>query len=162
MILLKNELILLAVFVVFAAIGAGTAWYFHLSSSPASGGSSNETIEADQEPRATLENGTVVNHVFLLEKGALPDALAVKLGESVEFDSRDGKAHSIAQGGGDEFDQNHSHEEFGVESGQFGPDEAYRVGFTKPGTYHFHDHKNPHIFVTIIVYQPDNASNSTN
>ncbi len=100
-----------------------------------------------------------VHHVLLLRDGADPDAVFIRLGERVQFDSRDGQQHIIAQGGGDEFDQNHSHEEFGVESGTFGPSEAYLAGFKRTGTYHFHDHLNPKIFVTVVVYNETNGTN---
>lgn len=113
-------------------------------------------------PNASVENGFVVNHVLLTAGGAVPDALFVKLGESVQFNSRDSKRHSIAQGGGDEFNQSHSHQEFAIESGVFGPDEAYRVSFKRTGVYHFHDHLNSKIFVTIVVYAAGNSSAAQN
>lgn len=100
--------------------------------------------------------------MLLAPKGAVPDALFAKLGEFAQFNSRDGKQHSIAEGGGDEHNQTHSHEEFGVESGKFGPDEAYRVSFKRPGVHHFHDHLNSKIFVTIVVYESGNSSAAQN
>lgn len=100
------------------------------------------------------KNSPAIHQVSLYEKGADPDALFVGVGESVQFNSRDGKSHIIAQGGGSEFDQEHDHSEFGPQSGLFGPDEAYRVQFKKKGTYHLHDHLNPKIFVTIVAYEP--------
>lgn len=102
----------------------------------------------------TGKNSTAIHQVSLYEEGAVPDALFVGVGEFVQFNSKDGKSHIIAQGGGSEFDQEHDHSEFGPQSGLFGPDEAYRVQLKKKGTYHLHDHLNPKIFVTIVAYEP--------
>jgi len=156
---LKNAIALALFFAAFAILGAALYPHFQQPSRANNGAGNATALEA---PKATLENGSVINHVFLLEGGALPDALAVKFGELVQFDARDGRQHVIAQGGGDEFNQSHSHQVYRVESGSFGPGEAYRVSFSRTGTFHFHDHQNPKIFVTVIVYLPDsNASNST-
>ncbi len=147
---LKNALPLVLFFIVFVVLGAAAALNF--ASQKNSSTSSN--IKDDlQPPKATFENGSVINRVFLTFQGAVPDAIVVKLGELLEFDARDGKLHDIARGGGDEFNQSHSHEEFGIESGKFGPDEGYRVSFRAPGVYHFHDHYNPRIFVAVVVYE---------
>lgn len=94
------------------------------------------------------------HHVSLLKNKASPSELIVKLGETVQFDSRDGKNHDIAQGPGNEFKKAHDHPEGSKESGPFGPNEGYKISFTKPGTYHFHDHLNPKIFVAVVVYDP--------
>lgn len=163
---MKNTITLVFVFAVFAIVGAGTALYLQLQGAENADGTGDAQktsgLDAMQPPKATFENGSVVNHVFLLQAGALPDAMAVKLGEFVQFDEKDGKFHSIAQGGGDEFNQTHSHEEFGLESGKFGPGEAYRISFSRTGTFHFHDHYNSKIFVTVIVYREiGNSSNLT-
>lgn len=86
--------------------------------------------------------------VNLLQNEASPNTLAVTNGSYVQFNSADGKAHSLSLGaGGDE----HSHEGK-FSSGEFKSDEAWRVQFTKDGTYTFHDHLNPKINVAVVVY----------
>ncbi|MBW3538137.1 hypothetical protein KY386_01430 [Candidatus Parcubacteria bacterium] len=99
--------------------------------------------------------GGTVHQVALLADHAEPTALIVKLGESVQFNSRDGKPHNIGQGGGNENGKDHEHPRGVLESGRFGADEAYRLRFGQTGSYDFHDHLNPHIFVTVVVYDPE-------
>lgn len=81
---------------------------------------------------------------------AMPDTITVKVGETVQFNSADGKKHdiSIGQGG-------HEHEHTSAyQSGEFGADEAWRVQFKEPGTYSFHDHYNPEINILVVAYEP--------
>lgn len=88
--------------------------------------------------------------VELTADGASPDTLAVLAGGYVQFNSADGKKHSLSLGkGGDE----HSHSG-PFSSGDFSADEAWKVQFKEPGTYHFHDHYNPELNVLIVVYEP--------
>jgi plastocyanin len=87
--------------------------------------------------------------VALMADKAEPDTLTVKAGEYVQFNSADGKAHSLSLGlGGKE----HQHKG-PFSSGAFQADEAWRVQFKEPGTYTFHDHLNPNINVLVVVYQ---------
>ena len=102
---------------------------------------------------AVFASQSHVHHIALLSTGAEPDALAVKVDEKVQFDSKDGSTHDIASGGGDEYGHDHDHAE-GPESGIFDAGEAYLVTFSKAGVYHFHDHKHPNVFVTVIAYDP--------
>lgn len=94
----------------------------------------------------------VVHSVALNADRAVPDILSIKLGEIVVFNSRDGQSHNIAQGKGNDFKRAHDHPEGSIESGRFAADEGYRVELKKTGTYNFHDHLNPNIYVTIVVY----------
>ncbi len=104
----------------------------------------------------TKNNKTVQAHscdgyCVALESGkANPDTLTVKVGESVQFNSADGKTHSLSLGkGGD------AHEHNGpFSSGEFKADEAWRVQFKEPGTYYFHDHYNPGTNILVVVYKP--------
>lgn len=85
-----------------------------------------------------------------LEDKAEPDTLTVKVGEYVQFNSNDGKKHSLSLGKGGEV-----HEHNGpFSSGEFKADEAWRVQFKEPGTYYFHDHFDPAINILLVVYDP--------
>ncbi len=102
-----------------------------------------------------IEVGPKIHFVSLLVGGASPDELAVKVGESIQFNSMDGKSHNISQGEGNDYDKEHEHNAQNFsDSGTFGPDEGFLVSFNKIGTYFFHDHLNPDLFVTVVVYDP--------
>lgn len=88
--------------------------------------------------------------IALEKDGAEPATIAVLVGSFVQFNSADGKSHSLSLGGGGD---EHSHTgQFS--SGTFKADEAWRVQFKDEGTFKFHDHFNPNINVLIIVYTP--------
>lgn len=93
----------------------------------------------------------VAIEVNLNENSADPDSIAVVAGQTVIFNSADGKVHNLSLGeGGDE------HDHYGpFSSGDFGEGEAWRVTFEEPGTYFFHDHTNPSINVLVVVYNQD-------
>lgn len=81
---------------------------------------------------------------------ANPSAITVTNGSYVQFNSADGKAHSLSLGAG-----GHEHSHQGTfNSGTFEADEAWRVQFNDDGTYIFHDHFNPKINVVVVVYTP--------
>lgn len=88
--------------------------------------------------------------VMLQNNKADPNVLTIKKGEYVQFNSNDGKYHNLTQGLGNRLIKQHDHS-IGVDSGKFGPDEAYRVQFKEVGEYDFHDHYYPDIYVTVIV-----------
>lgn len=100
--------------------------------------------------------------VALTEEGVNPDTLAVKVGEFVQFNSRDGKKHNISMGKGSDGAESDDHESHSAphehvgdySSGDFGADEAWRVQFKKAGTYRLHDHYNPKLEVVVVVYEP--------
>jgi plastocyanin len=99
------------------------------------------------------------SHSIKLENDhADPTAIAVTVGDYVEFSPADNKAHNIGQGKGDDevhqadHADEHEHLAGSVESGLFKRGQAYRVQFNTVGTYDFHDHLNPKISVTVIVY----------
>ena len=92
-------------------------------------------------------NGTCIN---LFADKAVPDTIAVPVGTYVQFNSKDGKTHDLAQGEG-----GHEHVHTGkFQSGDFKGDEAWRVQFTQDGHYYFHDHLNPEISILVVVYTP--------
>jgi plastocyanin len=100
-------------------------------------------------------NNEVIHQVALLGGRADPDELVIKVGESIQFNSKDGKSHNISEGEGNDYDKSHEHNPQNFsESGTFGPDEAFILKFNKIGTYFFHDHLNPDIYVTVVVYDP--------
>lgn len=92
--------------------------------------------------------------VRILKDEMDPRELVVKVGESVQFNSADGRTHNIGQGDGRDPDlgRPHDHPQGALESGKFNEDEGYVVTFTKPGVYSFHDHLDPDLFITIIAY----------
>lgn len=88
--------------------------------------------------------------IYLYETKASPDTIAVKLGSYLQFNSADGKPHSLSLGkGGDE----HNHRGK-FNSGEFSSDEGWRVQFNEEGSFFFHDHLNPKINVLVVVYTP--------
>ena len=94
-----------------------------------------------------------VHNVSLLSNKAVPDFITIKPGEYVQFNSKDGKTHVIAQGHGSAFGDQHEHIVGGLESPQIKANEGYKILFKKVGTYDFHDHENPNIFITVLVYK---------
>lgn len=89
-----------------------------------------------------------------------PSTTIIPLGATLQMNNKDTKPHNIAQGAGNDYSLDHAHLPTGPESGSFGPSEAYQVTFDKPGTYTFHDHTNPNLVLTAIVYIPQNAQKS--
>jgi plastocyanin len=95
-----------------------------------------------------------VTCVALKVNHADPDAITVPIGGYVQFNSADNKTHSLASGSGDNH-HNGSHKHNGTHvSGDFKADEGWKVQFNKTGTYEFHDHYNPEVYITVVVYQP--------
>ncbi len=121
------------------------------------------------QPAVTTEDV----QVSLFADRAEPSATAVERGKAVVFNTKDDKIHDIGQGSGkdeaahegsghgDEASHEgsrsgeHEHTNGGKESGPFGKGQAYRVVFDKIGTYTFHDHLNPKIRITVVVYEPN-------
>ena len=96
-----------------------------------------------------ITNVPSVHQVLLNKNNVSPDSLTVKGGESVQFNSNDGKSHKIALGEG-----GHEHDHEGsFSSGEFKANEAWRATFKEPGTYFFHDHLNPDINVLVVAYK---------
>lgn len=96
--------------------------------------------------------------VVLKSDGMYPNELAVKVGETVQFNAADGQKHNIAEGDGQHNHTGHndpSHHDHvgGFVSGEFQADEAWRVTFKKPGTYKLHDHYNPKQNILVVVYE---------
>ena len=88
--------------------------------------------------------------VALHEDRAVPDTIAVEVGDYVQFNSADGKSHNLSLGmGGEE----HSHAGK-FHSGEFQSDEAWKVQFNDEGSFYFHDHLNPRISILVVVYSP--------
>lgn len=107
--------------------------------------------------KAHKPKAAVVHQVDLLADHANPSIVPVKLGESVQFNTKDGLKHNIDQGLGETNSHNHDagghdHTVGGLSSGDFKSGEAWRAQFKKVGTYYFHDHFQPDIRITIVVY----------
>jgi plastocyanin len=107
-------------------------------------------------PAPITDTGHVIE---LKDNRAIPSSIAITQGDYVQFNSKDGQAHNIGQGSGNDevhreknLDE-HNHNYEAKVSGSFGSDEGYRVIFNQAGTYEFHDHLNPSISVAVIVYK---------
>ncbi len=110
--------------------------------------------DAKLQPSATVPTRPLFQTVDLLPDRAEPNTVLIPVGGVVQFNSKDGKTHNIAEGQGDDYDRNHGHTDpgTGVESGAFGADEGYKVTFKQAGTYFFHDHLNPALAISVIAY----------
>ena len=132
----RTGIILVAVFIVFA-LGAFIA----------SRTSAKASAKSDSS-----------HNVALTMSGIQPSAIAITKGDYVEFDTKDGRAHEIGQGKGDDEVHHasgqdvHDHLIGGKQSGNFGPGEGYKVQFNQTGTYDFHDHLHPELSLTVVVY----------
>lgn len=93
-----------------------------------------------------------ITHVEVGPDRATPDLITIKSGEYVQFNSADNLSHEIGLGGGSEAGTGHEHIEQAFASGVFGRGEAYRLQIKEKGVFNFHDHKNPNLFVMVIVY----------
>ncbi len=112
-----------------------------------------------------LEDGTFV--VDLINGSATPSELAVPIGSSVQFNSRDGRNHRLVIGdshGGD--DSNRAGDQHSAtvtnaassfKSEQFGDGEGYKITFSKTGTYKFSDESDSNIDIIVVAYQPKSA-----
>jgi hypothetical protein len=117
------------------------------------------TMLLPQQAKGSAQNCPEIC-VLLTEDGMNPNTLAIKKGQYVQFMTADGKRHEIGIGGGED---THSHSDehehlSDYTSGNFGPDEAWRVQFKEVGTYKLHDHKNPKLTILVVVYDPSNPS----
>ena len=144
-----------AFFVFYLASGHFFSNYSPSEKSETSGGERKEMTEPENfSGEAGAGDKTTVS-VDLLPEGARPDVVTVPLGGFVQFNTKDGKKHSMSQGAGNQYEHMHEHNETGANSPEFGEGEAYRVDFKKVGTYYFHDHLNANLAVTVIVYQSE-------
>jgi plastocyanin len=92
--------------------------------------------------------------VDLKEDQASPDAISVPVGTQVQFNARDDRTRNLGLGKGGH--AHHSdHEHIGdFTSGDFGAGEAWKVEFKEVGVYEFHDHYQPDVRITVVVYRP--------
>lgn len=107
----------------------------------------NQTTKNTQNSVATGANNVV--QVSLLNDHADPDSLSIKVGQTVQFNSKDKHSHFLTSGEGG---SDHQHDKGGFESGEFGADQAWKATFNKKGTYTVHDHNYPSINVLVVVY----------
>ncbi len=106
------------------------------------------------ESQAVAASAPTVHAVSLFMDHAEPAELLITVGESVQFNSKDGRTHTIDSGAGNAYGETHDHAGDGIESGEFGADEGYRVEFKKVGSYFFHDHDHPDVTISVAVYDP--------
>lgn len=94
-----------------------------------------------------------ITHVAIRDNKIVPDQVTIPVGQTVEFDTKDGLTHEIGLGEGD--GDGHDHEHKGeYSSGAFGANQAWRVTFKQAGTFTFHDHMHPDINVLVVAYNP--------
>lgn len=146
---LINHRFLLIIALIFGVVGFAGAFTLANGKQKDTG---NHSHTSDKQH--VIDAKTTVNtdlYVDLQADRAIPDALTVPVGKTVQFNSKDGKKHNLSLGlGGEE------HEHAGpFHSGEFGANEAWRATFTKAGTYSFHDHNNPKINILIVAYLPN-------
>lgn len=102
-------------------------------------------------PSKPLTNSDI-QHVSLLTTGASPSEVYVKLGKSVEFDSKDGKSHNLQLA-----PPQHSHStsnDTTYRSGTFKADEAWKATFNEVDSYTFEDTLNPKVSILVVAYKP--------
>lgn len=129
-----SPFVVVAIAIFFGAVGFTVIWQL----------SSNRRA---QQTRS--RSCSVAMCVSLKPNEADPDTITVKVGDVVQFNSADGKAHSLSTGLGGA-----AHEHTGpYSSGEFKADEAWRVKFKEAGTFKFHDHNNPKINILVVAYQ---------
>lgn len=100
----------------------------------------------------TSKPAATVTEIQLLKDRAEPTAITVKVGETVQFNAKDGRTHDIARGSGGLAGVHTATSDTGPSSGQFGADEGYRLTMKEAGTFDFYDKLDPRLSVTIIVY----------
>lgn len=118
------------------------------------------TVQAFTSNAGRVSSASCQGICVNIERGGMnPTELAVKTGEFIQFNTADGQKHNLSLGDGHNSEQGshdpqaHDHSA-GFESGEFGPGEAYRVQFKKPGTFVMHDHDHPTNRILIVVYNP--------
>lgn len=130
----KKLLFPLVIFALAAVVGFGTIY----------------ALRTSKGKPSTVQSNCTGQCIALFETRASPDTIAVKLGSYLQFNSADGKSHSLSLGkGGGE----HSHRGK-FNSGKFSGDEGWRVQFNQEGSFFFHDHLNPKINVLVVAYTP--------
>lgn len=101
---------------------------------------------------------TNVTEIQLFKDRVEPTAVTVKVGETIQFNSKDGRTHDIARGSGGLAGVHTATSETGPSSGQFGADEGYRLTMKDAGTFDFYDKLDPRLSVTVIVYVPKTST----
>lgn len=129
----RSSIIALAVLVVLL-LGSGVAY----------SASQHKKVVAD----------TAIHQVSLMGDHAEPAELLIKVGETVQFNSKDGLSHNLGAGTGGDIEA-HQHDDDSFESGEFKSDEAYKARFSTVGVFYLHDHLHPKITITIAVYDPN-------
>lgn len=140
----KQKLSLLLLAAAFVGIGAGLALFTNRST----------VITAVQCPASVCAE---VN-----ASGINPDVITLEVGKKVQFSVVGDTMHNLALGKGEQThgdghgrgDGSHDHNG-SFSSGDFGAGEAWQATFSEPGTYHLHDHYDPSLQVTVVVYQPE-------
>ncbi len=143
--LVANKFLVVAIFAVFSIAGfVGVQAATNSSSTK-----SNASISSESS------NCAVDVCVALTETGALPSTITVIVGQTVQFNSADGKSHNLTT---EKEEAGSLHEDHGsgivFTSGEFGADEAWRVQFKDKGTYDFRDTENSDISILVVAYEP--------
>jgi plastocyanin len=125
---------LVPLFLILAAFFMGALWV----------GIAYHEAKQRQIPKGTA------HQIALTAEKAEPSTMIIKTGDIVQFTVKDGQVRRIGQGSAEAG----LHEQLleGIQSEAF--NDQYRVEFKEPGTYSFHDHINPALTITIIVFDP--------
>ena len=132
---IKNPIILGVAVIGFAIAGFGTSY----------------ALTKHQIVKSSPSLGPI--NVSLANDSASPNSLAIKVGQIVQFNTKDNQNHDIAFGEGNADGHDHEHTS-SYESGQFGSGQAWQVQFKKAGTFTLHDHLHPNINVIVVAYNP--------
>jgi plastocyanin len=133
---------LVPLFLILAAFFMGALWV----------GIAYHEAKQRQIPKGTA------HQIALTAEKAEPSTMIIKTGDIVQFTVKDGQVRRIGQGSAEaglhDKARQAEHEQLleGIQSEAF--NDQYRVEFKEPGTYSFHDHINPALTITIIVFDP--------
>jgi plastocyanin len=132
--------LILAVVLIVSALSFGTAFAF--------------------SPSKHQAVASTITYVDIKDSVVTPNQLTIPIGQTVQFNTKDGLSHQMGLGEGSGNGHQHedgqqAHEHDGsYTSGEFGAGEAWKVTFKQAGTFTFHDHLHPNINILIVAYQP--------
>lgn len=168
----KQPLFLAIIIVLALSVGFGVS--FVLSQKAEAPEPSKTSKEApsgsNNQPRLADKNGKPVYEIQLKKSNKEPIDLVIKIGDYVQFNSKDGGEHQIIQGlatnteHGDTSPSGNDHAEAGdsrpakekaLDSGVLKGDEGFLLQFNTQGKYEFHDNYDHDYTISILVYNPN-------
>lgn len=95
-----------------------------------------------------------VQQSYVYAEGMRPDTIVLEELGKMYIYNQDTQAHEFSMGKGNDYGKDHDHqiapEYFKTEA--IAPGEVYELSFATSGLYFLHDHNNPDIVLTVIVY----------